>query len=106
MGIDLTLNYSNSKGATVSSTLSPSINVRWQIDTLTSLYINYTVEQNSVLDALTELTQNQTIRGTALQLVHTFSRSTSLELVYYFQRFSYGAEEWQREFNAYLTTHF
>ena len=90
MGLNLRVSYQNNRGSFASRTLSPSANLRWQLDSLASLTANYTLQSLRQFDASNLATFGQDTKGLSIRLTRRFDNGSSLDLSYDFQGYDTG----------------
>lgn len=104
LSLNLRLSYQANNGSSISERLSPAVGVRWQIDPVTNLSLNYNYQSDRQWDWVNWETIGQRRRASVLRLSHGFSNGSSLELYYDFHGGNTGLIEWQRHVALYYTT--
>lgn len=102
IGINLRLSYQNNTGTSANRILSPSANLRWQLDSSTSLTTNYTLQRFRQFDPTVALS-GQNTNGLSIRMTHNFMNGSYLDLSYDFQGINVADLEWRKQLRVLFT---
>lgn len=102
MGVNLRLSYQNNRGSSPTRSISPSANLRWQLDSDTNLTANYTFRKNRQFDP-TAVLLGQDTRGLSMRLAHNFVNGSYVDLAYDFLGGNVGDLEWSKQLRMTFT---
>ena len=102
VGINLRLSYQNNRGSSTSKSIAPAANLRWQLDSATSLTANYVFHKSRLFDPTAALLGGDT-RGLSTRVTHNFTNGSFLDVAYDFQGGSAGNIEWSKQLRLTFT---
>jgi hypothetical protein len=103
MGINARLSYSSNNGSNISDYITPTVDVRWDLSTDSSLTLRYNFNRARQWDPVRGAILDQQANGLSGRLTYRLGSNSNLDLTYDFLSSDNNGSQWQKALRAFFT---